>query len=340
MKLLIRNYMSIFLILTLISCLQKDDDINAQSQSQLITKEYKTENVIILVIDGPRYSETWGEAAKKNIPHQASLLAKEGTLHTSFYNNGETYTNAGHTAITTGNYQTINNSGNELPAKSSIFQHFMAQKKLKNTDVWVIASKDKLDILANTNEINWQNNFMPSYDCGKIVEVLRKTPCLPFFPCNPIYKTAYREDAETYNKVEEVLIKHHPKLLLINFREPDYSAHSNNWPNYIKGIKDTDEYVKKLWDFIQSHPLYKDKTTLFVTNDHGRHAEGHLDGFVSHTDKSEECRHISLFTIGPDFKKNQVFNVSREQIDISATIAELLKFNFPSNGKIMTELFE
>jgi hypothetical protein len=28
--------------------------------------------------------------------------------------------------------------------------------------------------------------------------------------------------------------------------------------------------VKEIWDFVQSDPQYKNKTTLFITTDHGR----------------------------------------------------------------------
>jgi hypothetical protein len=45
--------------------------------------------------------------------------------------------------------------------------------------------------------------------------------------------------------------------------------------------------------------------------------------------------------LGPDFKKNTVLNIPYEQIDLSATIAEMLHFSFPvSQGKVMTELFK
>ena len=53
------------------------------------------------------------------------------------------------------------------------------------------------------------------------------------------------------------------------------------------------------------------------------------------------CRHISLFACGPDFRKNIVLNVSREQIDLPVTVSKLLGFSLPnSHGKVMTELFE
>jgi hypothetical protein len=47
-----------------------------------------------------------------------------------------------------------------------------------------------------------------------------------------------------------------------------------------------------------------------------------------------------LVALGPDFKSNVTLNTAYEQIDISATIAELLGFDFSvSNGRVMRQLF-
>ena len=82
------------------------------------TRQSQAKRVIILVIDGPRWTETWGEPNRANIPHEAKELAPQGVMFTNFQNDGPTYTNAGHTALVTGNYvKKINNSGKELPPR-------------------------------------------------------------------------------------------------------------------------------------------------------------------------------------------------------------------------------
>jgi phosphopentomutase len=130
-------------------------------------------------------------------------------------------------------------------------------------------------------------------------------------------------------------------LALINFKQPDAAGHANDSLAYLQGIIDTDNYIYQLWQQIQSDSIYKDKTTLIVTNDHGRHSAGHLDGFVSHGDDCDGCRHIEFFALGPDFKQNYTCSRRYEQIDIANTIAELLSFSMPSsNGKVMRDLFK
>ncbi|MFT6982598.1 MAG: hypothetical protein ACJAUD_001365, partial [Crocinitomicaceae bacterium] len=116
---------------------------------------YSTEYVIIIVIDGPRYTETWGEPNHSFIPNQ-SMLRHEGVTFSDFSNDGQTNTISGHTAITTGYYQDIINNGQEFPDKPSIFQALREAHGTPMNKTWIIASKDKLEALANTKNTSWQ----------------------------------------------------------------------------------------------------------------------------------------------------------------------------------------
>jgi bisphosphoglycerate-independent phosphoglycerate mutase (AlkP superfamily) len=136
------------------------------------------------------------------------------------------------------------------------------------------------------------------------------------------------------------LQSHHPDVLLVNYKEPDVSGHANNWGKYLLGIQNTDKYVHEVWDFIQNDPYYKDQTTLIITNDHGRHDDGWKDGFVSHGDNCDGCRHISLLALGPDIKKNYVSTNDYSQIDITSTIASIFQIQMPFvKGKLMEDIF-
>src|ERR1035437_3296765 len=105
--------------------------------------EYITKNIIIIVIDGPRYSETWGDTSFSNIPRMKKI-SESGVLFTNFNNKGATYTIPGYTSITTGNNQEINDLGLETPALPSVFQYWN-KKYMQNLSVSrIFASKDKL----------------------------------------------------------------------------------------------------------------------------------------------------------------------------------------------------
>ncbi|KAA3622297.1 MAG: sulfatase, partial [Bacteroidetes bacterium] len=243
----------------------------------LATEQYKTQNAIIIVMDGARFSETWGDPSHQYIPYMAGKMAKEGVFYNRFYNNGPTYTNAGHTAITTGIYQHINNSGNELPQNPSIFQHWLNSTALDSLNAWVVTSKDKLEILSDCLKTEWQGKNRPAANCG----------------VNGI-GSGYRNDSITYENALKIMATHHPKLMLINFRQPDFSAHQNDWEKYVNSIQKTDEYIFKIWNFLQNEHFYSERTALLITNDHGRHLDGIGTGFKDHGDDCEGCRHINL----------------------------------------------
>ncbi|WP_010254384.1 sulfatase-like hydrolase/transferase [Myroides injenensis] len=286
-------------------------------------KKYKTENVILLVIDGPRMTETWLEKNKKYIPNRVELL-KQGVFISDFQINGLTNTNAGHTALLTGVYDSIRNNGKELPTYPSVLQHWIKDKKADPNKAWVIVSKDKLEVLANTKHIDWHNQYMPSVDAG--VGGLG---------------TGYRSDEITMAVARSVMREYQPNIIVINLKDVDSYGHAKRYADYIRAITRTDESIKTIWNDIQSLPNYKDKTTFIVTNDHGRHTQGHKDGYVNHGDSCDGCRHIEFFALGPDFKQNTIINDNYEQIDVASTMAELLDVELPhAKGKVIKAIFK
>ncbi|SIT86290.1 alkaline phosphatase family protein [Pontibacter indicus] len=282
----------------------------------------RSENVIILVIDGVRYSETWG-AVPGVIPNMSQKMVPQGTFCNNFRNEGYTYTNSGHTAITTGINQAIDNYGAELPANPSFFQVWRKQTGKPATAAWIVSSKDKLDILGNTLHPDWHDQALPSLNCGV---------------SGP--GSGYRADSLTLVEVLKVLKTERPNLMLINFMEPDGYAHAGNWEYYLRGISRSDRYAKQLWDFLQKDSHYRKKTTLLITTDHGRHLDSVQNGWIDHGDDCEGCRRISLLALGPDFRKGGFVETRYTLVDISATVAPMLGIAFPqSQGTVMKELF-
>ena len=287
-------------------------------------RSFVAKHVVVIVMDGPRWSETWGEPTRKYIPHMATELAPLGALWTDFANDCATQTTAGHTAITTGFYQNINNKGEALPARPSIFQRLVKARGGVAEVAWIISSKDKLAVLSDTTDPAWTGQWQCRSDCG--IDGRGVTG-------------GYRDDAQTWERVQIILPRDHPSLVLINLREPDSSGHGKDWPGYLRGIREGDLIIKQLWDLIQADPVYRNTTDLFVTNDHGRHPDGHKDGFVSHGDDCFGCRKISLLAIGPDIPAGAVFTQHRSLIDLGVTVAKILGVEHEgSQGKILDEV--
>jgi bisphosphoglycerate-independent phosphoglycerate mutase (AlkP superfamily) len=147
-------------------------------------------------------------------------------------------------------------------------------------------------------------------------------------------------NVESWNELEIIMKSLHPKLVVLYLGETDGAGHSGDWDRYLKTIKTADEIVGALWEKIQLDQNYQNKTTLIVTNDHGRHDDSH-GGFKNHGDACDGCQHIMFLAIGPDFKKNYQTNTRRTLIDITPTIGKLLKFNPEyAMGGVMSELFK
>jgi hypothetical protein len=275
------------------------------------TEPLRTEHVIILVIDGTRWSETWG-ATPGLIPNMSTTMKRNGSFIPSFFNDAYTYTNSGHAAITTGVNQPIDNYGDELPANPSIFQYFLKQSGKPATAAWIVSSKDKLHILADTQRPDWKGTFQPSINAGV---------------SGP--GTGYRMDSLTLVEAKRILTAHKPNLMLINFMEPDGFAHAGNEENYIRGIVRADRYARQLWDFLNEQESFKGKTTLLITADHGRHLDGINGGWMEHGDNCAGCEQIYLLALGPDFQKGEVAT-RHTLMDIAPTVARLLNFTMDS----------
>lgn len=276
-----------------------------------------TKNMVLIVIDGPRFVDTWGDPTKANIPFFANELAIEGIHYNNFFNEEATYTSAGHTAITTGSYQWMANDGSEFPLEVSIFQKYLEKTGSHPNQAQILTSKSKLQILADCADPSWRGRYNPTIDAQN------------------------REDSLTLEKSLTVLENYHPGLTLIHFRGPDYYGHANQWDQYLESIRATDRYTYIIWQFLQNDPLYRGNTTMIVTNDHGRHSDGVRNGFVGHGDFCEGCMHVNLFAAGPDFSTGQVIGKHRELVDIASTVAYMMGFELPaSNGDVMWELFK
>lgn len=303
------KYILAFLVLATFSMCETENTLDGSS----LDTELGISNVVIVVIDGPRHTETWGDLSHRHIPHQFAL-SEEGVLFTNFTNDGITFTLSGHTAITTGVYENVTNNGAELPSHPSIFQRYLKAKQLNPAEAQIITSKSKLHALGNTKDLNWYNSYLP------------------------LVNAKDRFDINTYEESIKLLNEQSPSLMLIHFKEPDTKGHQGDWNGYLQKIKESDEYVGKLWNYLQSHQHYKNNTLLLVTADHGRHLNGIGSGFVGHGDGCPGCRQIYLLALGPNLDKGKVVNTHYNQTDLAPTIATVLNFNWQGEGRAINDL--
>jgi Type I phosphodiesterase / nucleotide pyrophosphatase len=288
-----------------------------------IPKHYLAKNVIVIVIDGPRYSETFGDTTHQYIP-ELFEISKQGILFTNMYNIGITNTLNGLAAITTGNYGALPNNGSTSPVYNNYLYYFIKEYHLNANKAWMISSKDKVESMKTCADCNHSASEMPNTNCG----------------INGL-NTGYRNDSVTMQVAKYTMQTYHPSVLFIHFKEPDFSGHTGVWLDYLQGIRTTSAYTQLLWNFIQTDTNYKNKTAVFITNDHGRHLDGIADGFISHGDDCQGCRHISLIALGPDFKAGTVDSNTYSQIDITSTINTMFRLGMKdAKGKPIRSLVQ
>jgi hypothetical protein len=106
-----------------------------------------------------------------------------------------------------------------------------------------------------------------------------------------------RYDAITHQYAMAYMMERHPELVYISYGETDDFAHDGDYEAYLKSAYNTDGLIRQLWDFTQSDPFYKGKTTFLITTDHGRGTMP-LDTWRSHGDKVVGADQVWLIAFG------------------------------------------
>jgi len=86
-------------------------------------------------------------------------------------------------------------------------------------------------------------------------------------------------DVATWGILKSVMNRDHPSIVMVNFGMTDSTGRSGSWSEHTNAILDADTFTYYLWLKIKRDTTYKDKTTVFLTNDHGRHLDGVMTGF-------------------------------------------------------------
>ncbi|WP_321332384.1 sulfatase-like hydrolase/transferase [uncultured Bacteroides sp.] len=142
-----------------------------------------------------------------------------------------------------------------------------------------------------------------------------------------------RLDGVTFNMGFEYLKTKRPRILYLSFDETDDFAHGGRYEDYLNSAHYTDDFLRTLWNWIQSDPEYKDKTTLLITCDHGR-GEGPI-GWRSHGTETANSNQTWFAVMGPDtpalgeMTSGQYYNNQ-----FAKTMAALLGFNFETPNPV------
>jgi len=323
----------------------------------------KTENIILVTFDGLRWQEVFGGIDSLFL-FDKEIISDPKSLKEEFYDqsvvrrrelllpfiwseiavNGQIYGNRDQRNLV----DNANKQWFSYPGYNEILSGFPDDKRITSNDKINNPNKTFLEYLNNLPEYKGKVSAFCSWDVFPYIinQERSEVPVNAGFDKaenpSPTEVLISRLQAEIRGPWEEVRLDpftHHfalealkadrPKVMYIAYGETDDWAHMGNYEQYILSAKQTDEYIREIWNFIQSDPAYSNKTTLILTTDHGRGIDS--KSWKSHGADIIESGQTWLAVIGPDTPaKGEMQNEGQlYPAMIARTIFELLDLEYP-----------
>jgi hypothetical protein len=106
-------------------------------------------------------------------------------------------------------------------------------------------------------------------------------------------------DVFTHYGALEWLKTKQPRVLYMAYGETDEWAHAGQYRSYLDAARQVDAWIKEIWTWVQSDPRYRNRTTLFITTDHGR-GDIKKEDWQHHNNKIPGAHETWYAALGPD----------------------------------------
>jgi len=333
-------------------------------------QKLKTENVILVTLDGMRWQEIF-MGAEKRLLGDKSFVSDSARLFKKFWNEdrlkrrellmpflwsvlrqqGQLYGNR-----TLDNKVNVsNNQWFSYPGYNEILTGFADNERIHSNDKLENPNKNVLEFVNRQKGFEGKIAAFTSWDVfpyiinskrnsipvnSGIVEATGSLTAAEEF-CNelmhqvpdPLGET--RLDAFTFHYAFEYLKKNRPRVLFISFDETDDFAHAGKYDLYLESAHYTDGFIKILWEWVQSTEGYKGKTTFLITTDHGR---GNQDknAWKDHGAKVTGADQIWIAALGPDTPALDEVRSAGQlyQNQIAKTLAMFLGINYSNERTV------
>lgn len=332
-----------------------------------VLAQNKTENLIIVTLDGMRWQEVFGgvdslimvnknftrdsqnvagafwsndvnERRKKLFPFFWNTISKNGQLYGnrnagSFANVANPYwfSYPGYNEIFTGYPDTSVNSNDKIKNKNENVLEFINKQKGFAGKVAAFTTWDCFPYILN----KWRSGVYVNSDVDTLkfnTPQLQLINDMQFLTTRPI---DVRPDVFTYFAAREYLKTYKPRVLYIAFDETDDFAHAGTYDQYLKSAHAEDAMIADLWNLIQTMSQYKDKTTLIITCDHGR-GDKIKDEWTSHGSDIAGSDQIWMAALGENIKPlGEIKSGQVYQRQLATTFAALLGFDFHPQHPVM-----
>ncbi len=295
----------------------------------------KTENVVLITLDGFRWQELFNgadsslmkqqkylkdadiktkfwrddvkERRKTLLPFFWNTIAREGQLYGNRrlgckvnVSNNQWFSYPGYNEILTGKADNERiNSNDKIYNPNVNVLEFLNNKPAYKGQVAAFTSWDVFPYIINDKRSGVYVSTGAKPIEGKNLNEREKVlnQLISSVP-NPLGDI--RLDAFTFYYGMEYMKKSKPRVMYFAFDETDDFAHAGEYAAYLNAAHYTDRFIGELWSYLQQDVFYKGKTTVIITVDHGR--GDNAEDWKHHGQKIAKADQIWMAVIGPDTK--------------------------------------
>ncbi len=128
-----------------------------------------------------------------------------------------------------------------------------------------------------------------------------------------------------------------PKLLMVNYNDPDY-VHWGNMSHYTRGISIIDQGIRELVSAVEADEAYRDNTVFVMVPDCGRDSNPFISVPCQHHFNSRSAHEIWAFLMGPGIRKGIEIEHQVDQISVAATVGQCMRMETAfTEGPVLEE---
>ena len=130
-----------------------------------------------------------------------------------------------------------------------------------------------------------------------------------------------------------------PKLLMVNYNDPDY-VHWGNPSHYTRGISIIDKGLQDIVAAVEGDDAYRDNTVFVIVPDCGRDSNRALAVPYQHHFNSRSAHEIFALFFGPGIARGQIVDREVNQISVASTVGRIMNVDTPhTEGPPLEEVF-
>ena len=313
-------------IVIIISFLLTTLHMNAQ-------QKLKTENVILITLDGMRWQEIFNGADSSFMKQQqhlkddklkdkywrTDLVERRKALLPFFWNTiaikGQLYGNRG----LNNKVDVTNNQLFSFPGYNELLTGSADNERVHTNDKFYNPNKNVLEFINAQPAFKNKVAAFTSWDVFPYIINDKRSGVFVSTGWEPVKDTKLNDrekmmnqltqslpnplgdvrlDAFTFYYGVEHMKKNKPRVMYFAFDETDDFAHGGEYGAYLNSAHYTDRFISELWDYLQADVTYNNKTTIIITCDHGRGADA--EGWKHHGQNVPEASQIWFAFLGPD----------------------------------------